>query len=81
MIYPGLSAKNCIIKNNICGTIGYWVSASSKVVNISPNINAFSDKNVGMLINNNICHYISNLDHTGHYFMVSRAPTSTTGYM
>lgn len=78
MVFPGLVTENCIINSNICGTIGYWISSSNKIINISPSINAFSDKDSSLSITNNTCHYISNLDHTGKYFTLTDLITSTT---
>ena len=72
MNYPGLVAQNCIIRDNVCGTIGYWVAAATKVVSIIPNANSLTDKTNGLLIENNICHYITNVEHTGNYFLVSK---------
>lgn len=72
MTLPALAAQNCIIANNAVGTIGYWVSAGSKITNVYPAISQYSDKNYGLSIINNTCHYIANVDHTGHYFLVSK---------
>ena len=72
MSYPGLTAQNCVIRDNICGTIGYWTSSSTKIVSIVPNANALTDKNSGLTIENNLCHLITNVDHTGNYFLVSK---------
>lgn len=78
MNYPGLVTQNCVIKNNTCGTIGYWVTSSSKTVNISPNINNFSDKDSSLLIDNNNCHLIHSCDSTGAYFLVSKKVSGDT---
>ncbi len=72
MLTPGLVAQNCQIVNNVCGAIGYWVSSETKVISMSPAVNIFNDKTSGLLINNNICHYIANFDHLGKYFLVSK---------
>ena len=72
MVYPGLYAQNVTVQDNTCGTIGYWVSAGSKVINFPPNANQFSDKTSGMIISDNVCHNITNVDSTGLYFLVSR---------
>lgn len=77
MVYPGLVANNCVIRDNVCGTIGYWTSAGSKTINVN-NVNTFSDKTPGLLIENNICHYITNLDQKGQYFQVAKPNPSTT---
>ena len=78
MQYPGLEVLGSSIKNNICGTIGYWSSAGYKVANIPPNVNIFTDRSNGLLIDNNICHYIANLDSHGQYFLVSKAVSGAT---
>lgn len=72
MRMPGIAAIDVSIDHNVCGTIGYWVSSGTKVVNISPNVNASLDKTTGLSISNNICHNITNLDHRGQYFLVSK---------
>lgn len=72
MTLPALSAQNCLVSDNVCGAIGYWVSGGSKIPNVYPDITLYSDKNYGLSIINNTCHYISNFDHTGHYFLVSK---------
>lgn len=69
---PALATQNVTISNNACGTIGYWVSAGSKIINVSPAISPFSDKNYGLSIIDNTCHLITNVDHTGHYWLVSK---------
>lgn len=78
MEYPGLAAQNCSISDNICGTIGYWVSSGAKVVNTPPNVNSLSDKASGLLISNNTCHFITNLDERGAYYRVSKILAGTT---
>jgi len=87
MRLPGLVTQNVLIANNVCGTIGYWVSVGTKVVNIVPNVNTSSDKNTELLIVGNTCHDITNVDHRGQYFMVARllgggggATTNMVGY-
>ena len=72
MVYPGLVAQDVIIDSNVVGTIGYCISSGSKTIGIAPNVNALSDKSVGLSIQNNICHLITNLDHTGNYWLVSK---------
>jgi hypothetical protein len=81
MVYPGLAANNCVIRDNVCGTIGYWISAGSKTVSTPPNVNALTDKTTGLTIENNICHYISSLDSLGRFFQVSKIIASTTTNM
>jgi hypothetical protein len=78
MLYPGLVAQGCIIDSNICGAIGYWVAAASKVVSMSPNVNALPDKDSGLIISNNTCHYIYNADHTGKYFLLTKLISGVT---
>lgn len=75
MNYPGLAAQNCTIRDNICGTIGYWIAASTKV--ISPTL----DKMSGLIIENNNCHYISNLNSEGNYFLVRNIVSSISANM
>jgi hypothetical protein len=79
MVYPGLVTQNCFIKNNTCGSIGYWVAKSSKVISLVPNetsflpsVNSFSDKDSQLVIEENNCHLINTVDHTGSYFVVSK---------
>jgi hypothetical protein len=62
----GLIAQNVVIRDNICGTIGYWVSADTKFINIVPN--SLNDKTSNLIIENNLCHLIATMDHTGHYW-------------
>jgi hypothetical protein len=68
MNYPGLVTVGCEISNNICGAIGYWTSSGSKVLSISPNISSLTDKDAGLLIVNNSCHYIYTSDYDGSYW-------------
>ena len=72
MNYPGLAAQGCVVKNNVCGIIGYWVSNALKTLNLTPNFNSLPDKLTNLSIDNNVCHYIYNTDHTGAYFFVSK---------
>lgn len=81
MVYPGLATINCNIRNNVCGTIGYWISAGSKTISLPVNVNAFSDKIIGLNIDNNTCHYISSLDSTGMFFQVSKIVSGATTNM
>lgn len=78
MTYPGLVAQNCVVKNNICGTIGYWISSGSKVVSIAPNVNTLTDKNTSLTIDGNLCHYIGTLTHKGKYFLASNVVSGTS---
>ncbi len=68
MLYPGLVASNVNIHDNICGTIGYWTAADTKFINVPPTINSYTDKNSGLNIKDNICHYIASMDHKGRYW-------------
>jgi hypothetical protein len=76
MVYPGLVPNGCSITNNVCGTIGYWVSSGSKTIGTPPNVNSLSDKIPGLTINNNICHYVTCLDAKGKLFQTSVVVTS-----
>lgn len=78
MVYPGLVPNGCSIVNNVCGTIGYWVSSGSKTIGIPPNVNVLTDKIPGLTINNNICHYISSMDAKGKFFQVQTRVLSET---
>ena len=72
MNYPGLAAQSCVIKNNVCGTIGYFVSSAVQTVNLYPNYTNLTDKSTSLTIENNLCHLIYNCDHKGLYFLVSK---------
>lgn len=61
----GLVAQNVIIENNICGSIGYWVSSSK-------NINKRNDNQTSLTIKNNLCKLINNVDETGKYFLINQ---------
>jgi hypothetical protein len=76
MVYPGLAANGCTVRDNICGTIGYWTSSGTKTISYL-NVNTLTDKMPGLTIENNNCHYISNLDATGKYFQASKIVIST----
>lgn len=78
MQYPGLTTENCIIRDNICGVIGYLIASAPKVVNLVPTINASPDKSGGLLIENNVCHYIANMDSTGKYLAISKVVSGTS---
>jgi len=75
MIHPGLTAVNCNVSGNICGTIGYWVSGGTRVNNV-PTVTDSNSKGSGLIIYNNDCHYVTNLTGTGSFFQVSRGPLS-----
>lgn len=78
MVYPGLASINTVVNNNICGNIGYWISSGSKTIAIQPNVNALSDKTTGINIDNNICHWITNVDGYGKYFKVQTTSLTST---
>jgi hypothetical protein len=77
MLFPGITTQNCLISNNVCGTIGYLVGSETKIISLSPVVNAFNDKITGLTISNNSCHYIANLDSTGKYFLMSKVSTTS----
>ena len=81
MVYPGLAANNVTIRDNVCGTIGYWISSGSKTINLPTNVNSLSDRIPGITIENNICHYIASLDHLGKFFQVTKVISGTTTNM
>lgn len=72
MNYPGLAAQGCVIRDNVCGNIGYFVTNAVKTVNLSPNFTSLSDKATNLTIDNNLCHYIYNCDEEGIYFPISK---------
>lgn len=81
MTYPGLMTVNCKIAGNSCGTIGYWITSGNKFVNIPSVVNSLLDRDTGLLISNNACHYISNLNHKGMYFQVAKVvSTNSTNF-
>jgi len=73
---PGLFAQNCEISNNICGNIGYWTSSGqTKTVN-------YNNKLSGLIIRDNICHYIFSSNNKGNYFnSVSDSGTINSVYL
>lgn len=75
MTYPGLTTVNCNVSGNICGTIGYWVSAGTRVNN-APTATDLNAKGSGLIIYNNDCHYVTNLTSTGKFYQASKAPLS-----
>ncbi len=78
MVFPGLVAVNCKIDNNICGTIGYWISSETKIIGIPPNVNSLNDKTSGLSIYGNTCHFIGTLTNTGSYFLVSKISSGSS---
>ena len=81
MKYPGLSTYNVTVSNNTCGTIGYWVCSGLKTGFTIPNTIIYSDKTVSLVIKENDCYSITNLDHTGKYFLVSAIVSGNTTNM
>jgi len=77
MLFPSLTIHGCEISDNICGTIGYLTGSETKIISMSPVVNVFNDKMAGLTIRDNICHYITNLDSTGKYFLMSRIGVSS----
>lgn len=66
MTYPGLVTKYCEVKNNVCGAIGYWVSAGTL------STGGFNEqKTAGLSIADNICHLIFASDSTAKIFRIS----------
>lgn len=78
MVYPGLAAINCNIKENVCGTVGYWISSGSKTVSLPSNVNSLSDKITDLTIEGNNCHYIASLESRGQFFQASRIVSGAT---
>jgi len=83
MKYPGLMAINCVISNNIVGTIGYWIGSGSKFANTPPtyNTNNFNSKSTNLTIANNTCYYIATQDHLGKYFVTSERVSGVSTQM
>lgn len=81
MTFTGLLPRNCVIENNICGTIGYWVSSATNTYSLAPSVNNFNDKESSLLITNNSCHLINNIDHTGTYFLAAKIVAGATTNM
>jgi hypothetical protein len=80
------TATNCFIEKNICGTIGFFTSVgNADGVNNNSSFNAnftINDKFDNLIIKENTCKYISNLDSTGKwidFFSDSGIPTVTIG--
>jgi hypothetical protein len=76
MSFPGLTTQNCLISDNVCGTIGYLIGTETKIISMAPVVNSFNDKINELTIRNNSCHYITNLDSTGKYFLISKISTT-----
>lgn len=81
MSLPGLVTQNCVISNNNCGTIGYWVSSIYKVDGNVENSNSFNNKSNSLTIENNNCHLITNVNDTATYFPLSKIVSGQTDNM
>jgi len=79
MTYPGLTAVNCDVSSNVCGTIGYFVSSATKTNN-QPSFTNSNSRGSGLNIISNDCRYISNLNSTGKYFALSKLSTNYSQY-
>lgn len=83
----GLQAQSVKIDNNVCGTIGYFVTTGYRkdTFTASSTSNSLTS---GLTISNNVCHYITNLNHLGEYIRISEDPSvsvdrviASTGYV
>lgn len=81
MNLPALQAQNCIISNNVCGVIGYWVGSGTKYKNIAPSTNSLNDQGSNLIIDSNTCHYIAAMDSVGQYFSATRTLSGITTNM
>lgn len=72
MSFPGLCAVDVNVTQNVCGTIGYWITDGAKIINLPGNGSPFVDKSAGLNISNNTCHYIASMTSRGQYFRPSR---------
>lgn len=72
MVYPGLFTQNCVIRDNIAGSIGYWTIGEVKFTSMTPTINNLGDKFSGLIIDGNNCHAIINLDEKGKYYLPTK---------
>jgi hypothetical protein len=72
MVYPGLVPEKCVIENNTCGSIGYWVASSSRTIDTFPSITSLSAKDSSLIISGNDCHVINSVNHKGLYFLPSK---------
>jgi len=71
-MYPTyLAAQNCVIKDNICGAIGYWIGEGRRIINESPNITRDNNKEFGLTISRNTCNVITNLDYKGLAYSIA----------
>lgn len=66
-----LAAQNCVIKDNICGAIGYWIGEGRRADNYSPNVTRENNKEFGLTIYGNTCNIITNLDHEGLAYSIA----------
>lgn len=70
MTYPGLSVSSVNIYKNTCGTIGYWIT-SNETNTSEPAFNLkHTYKDGGLIIKENVCKYIGNINSLGKYFPV-----------
>jgi len=69
MSFPGIELRNCLIQNNVCGTIGFWGSAGIAYDTIASSASSFNNKRSNLIISNNTCHYIGTLDSFGIFFL------------
>lgn len=72
MKYPGLVSYNCVIENNTCGAIGYWIANANKFINQPISHQGYPDKESSLMIRNNTCKYIANMYSNGTYFLTMR---------
>jgi hypothetical protein len=70
-----LTCTSCIIDNNVCGTIGFF-TASNDTLDITHFSSALRNQFDTLTISNNTCHYIGNLDITGHWIEFFSVPDS-----
>lgn len=76
-----LSAQNCVIENNVCGAIGYWIGEGIKYENYSPQVTTQNNKQFGLSIVNNTCNSILCMDSTGEEYAVARYSTVDLQYV
>ena len=81
MLYPGLVPEKCVIENNTCGSIGYWVASSSRTVDTFPSITSLSAKDSSLIISKNDCHVINSVNHKGLYFLPLKIVSGVTASM
>ncbi len=78
----GILSYNTLIRNNVCGTIGFFTGYSDSLLSVNLNLSIYnsSDKYDDISIINNTCKYIANLDGSGQYisFRSILKPAETT---